>query len=69
MLWCGEPCFARHFSNKGSTVDPQGVHWAHNLERGSGSTLISLLRSISAEHTPGGQQDRAACTGTNKGFK
>ena len=39
------------------------------LERGSGSTLSSLLRYISAEHTPGGQQDRAACTGTNKGFK
>ena len=39
------------------------------LERGSGSTLRSLLRYISAEHTPGGQRDRAACTGTNKGLK
>jgi len=24
----GEPCYARHFPNKGSTMDPQDVHWA-----------------------------------------
>ena len=24
----GEPCYARHFPNRGSTMDPQDVHWA-----------------------------------------
>jgi len=48
MPWFGEPRYARHFSNKGSTMDPPDVHWATGgLTRERLNILQSLTFSLS----------------------
>ena len=45
----GEPCFARHFPNKGSTMDPQDVHWATG---GLHHEWLNILHSLTFSLSP-----------------
>ena len=45
----GEPCYARHFPNKGSTMDPQDVHWATG---GLHHEWLNILHSLTFSLSP-----------------
>lgn len=45
----GEPRYARHFPNKGSTMDPQDVHWATG---GLHHEWLNILHSLTFSLSP-----------------